>query len=175
VAVHEVIAKADGDVFRCTLSGLDADRWLEVPAWMFERMVGPDQRHLATSPFVSIRALTALSHLIGPASKNLSAGSGASPAGASRSSHDQNRREAHDQADIGATVTDTSAEAKAPTKRRSSADRSVRRGAGDFSDADAGVAGVAEGDQNVPHWPADAVAPGPYAGQQKCLAAGDQS
>jgi hypothetical protein len=37
VAIHEAIEKADGVVFRCTLSGSDADRWLEVPAWMFER------------------------------------------------------------------------------------------------------------------------------------------
>jgi hypothetical protein len=33
VAVHEVIGKVDGEVFRCTLSGLASDRWLEVPAW----------------------------------------------------------------------------------------------------------------------------------------------
>jgi hypothetical protein len=46
VAVHEAIRKAAGDVFRCALSESDADRWLEVPAWMFERMACPDQRHL---------------------------------------------------------------------------------------------------------------------------------
>jgi hypothetical protein len=159
VAVHEVIGKADGDVFRCTLSGSDADRWLEVPAWMFERMACPDQRHLATSPLVSMRALTALSYLIGSASKNLSPESGASPSGASGSSHDQNRREAHDLTDIGAAVTHTGAESQAPTKRRSSADRPVRLRAADFGDADAGVAGAAEGDQNDPHGPADAVTP----------------
>jgi hypothetical protein len=32
VAVHEAIEKANGVVFRCTLSGSGADRWLEVPA-----------------------------------------------------------------------------------------------------------------------------------------------
>jgi hypothetical protein len=36
VAVHEATAKTDGVVLRCTLSGLDVGRWLEVPAWMFE-------------------------------------------------------------------------------------------------------------------------------------------
>jgi hypothetical protein len=142
---------------------------------MFEHIACPDQRHLATSPFASMGALTALSYLIGPASKNLAANLGASPPSASGSSHDENRREAHGQADIGATVTDTGAESKAPTKRRSSADRSVPRRATNFADADAGVAGVAEGDQNLPHRPADAVAPGPYAGQQSSLADGDQS
>ena len=42
VAIHEAIDKADGVVFRCTLSGSAADRWLEVPAWMFERAMCPD-------------------------------------------------------------------------------------------------------------------------------------
>jgi hypothetical protein len=37
VAIHEAIDKADGVVFRCSLSGSGADRWLEVPAWMFDR------------------------------------------------------------------------------------------------------------------------------------------
>ena len=32
-----------GDVvFRCTLDGSQADRWLEVPAWMFDRTACPD-------------------------------------------------------------------------------------------------------------------------------------
>jgi hypothetical protein len=121
VAVHEAIGKADGKVFRCTLSGLASDRWLEVPAWMFERIICPDQRHLVTSPFASMRALTALSHMISSASQNLRAEPDALPSVASGSSHDQNRREAHDQADIGATVTGTGADSKGPSKRRSSA------------------------------------------------------
>ena len=174
VAVHEVIGKADGDAFRCTLSGLDADRWLEVPAWMFERVACPDQRHLATSPFVSVRTLTALSHLLGSASKNLPPEPGASPSGASGSSHDQNWREAHDHADIGAIVTDTGAESKAPTKRRSPADRSVRGSAVDFADTDARMARVTERDQNLTHQPADAVAPRPRAGKRRRIADGDQ-
>ena len=58
VAVHEAIGKADGEVFRCMLSGLASDRWLEVPAWMFERIACPDQRHLVTSSFASMRALS---------------------------------------------------------------------------------------------------------------------
>ena len=37
VAIHEAVDKADGVVFRCTLSGSAADRLLEVPAWMFDR------------------------------------------------------------------------------------------------------------------------------------------
>ena len=41
VAIHEAADKVDGVVFRCTLSGAAADRWLEVPAWMFERAACP--------------------------------------------------------------------------------------------------------------------------------------
>jgi hypothetical protein len=174
VAVHEAIAKTDGVIFRCTLSGLDADRWLEVPAWMFERVACPNQRCLATSPFVSMSALTALFDLIDQASKHMSAASTASPSRASGSSHDQNRRGAHDQADIVATVTYTGTESKVPAKRRSAADRSVRRRVADFADADTGVARVAEGDQNLTHQPSGAVAPGPRAGKQRRLANGDQ-
>ncbi|PSH55580.1 hypothetical protein CU103_30600 [Phyllobacterium sophorae] len=36
VKVHEVIDKADGDFFRCSLTGLVSDRWLEIPSWMFD-------------------------------------------------------------------------------------------------------------------------------------------
>jgi hypothetical protein len=35
VAIHGAVDKADGVVFCCTLSGSGADRWLELPAWMF--------------------------------------------------------------------------------------------------------------------------------------------
>ncbi len=37
VGVHEAIEKSDDVVFRCNLSGSDTGRWLEVPAWMFDR------------------------------------------------------------------------------------------------------------------------------------------
>jgi hypothetical protein len=42
VCVHEAIKKADDVVFRCTLSGSDGDRWLEVPALdEFDRLLAP--------------------------------------------------------------------------------------------------------------------------------------
>ena len=37
VGVHDAIDKSDSIVFRCNLSGSDTDRWLEIPAWMFDR------------------------------------------------------------------------------------------------------------------------------------------
>ena len=69
MAIHEAIEKADGAVFRCTLSGSEADRWLEVPAWMFDRAACPDALRLATAPFVSAGALSALIDLLQQALK----------------------------------------------------------------------------------------------------------
>ena len=69
VAIHEAIDKADGIVFRCTLSGSDADRWLEVPAWMFDRARCLDPPRLTASPFVSMDALSVLSDLLRQALK----------------------------------------------------------------------------------------------------------
>ena len=64
VAIHQVVEKADGVVFRCTLSGSAADRWLEVPAWMFDRATCPHPPRLTASPFVSMDALSTLSDLL---------------------------------------------------------------------------------------------------------------
>ena len=54
VCVHGAVDKAGYVVFRCTLDGSQADRWLEVPAWMFDRTACPDPGLLAAQPFVSI-------------------------------------------------------------------------------------------------------------------------
>jgi hypothetical protein len=64
VAIHEAVDKADGVVFRCTLSGSAADRLLEVPAWMFDRARCLDPSRLTASPFVSMDALSVLSDLL---------------------------------------------------------------------------------------------------------------
>jgi hypothetical protein len=96
--VHEAIEKADGFVFRCTLSGSEADRGPEVPAWMFDRPVCPDQPPLMEAPFVSVGALVALSTLLDLALKAGVASSNFPLSSASRTSRDQNRGEAHVQA-----------------------------------------------------------------------------
>jgi hypothetical protein len=64
VCVHESVDKADDLVFRCTLDESQADRWPEVPAWMFDRKACPDAEPLTAQPFVSIDALAALSALL---------------------------------------------------------------------------------------------------------------
>ena len=64
VAIHEAVDKADGVVFRCALNGSAADRWLEVPAWMFDRTPCSYLLQLTASPFVGMNALLALSELL---------------------------------------------------------------------------------------------------------------
>jgi hypothetical protein len=117
VAIHEAADKADGVVFRCTLSGSAADRWLEVPAWMFERARCLDPPRLTASPFVSMDALSALSDLLRQVLKPPLSSSNAPHSGASRSSRDQNRGEAHDHAKPGATASDAGPTAKASAQR----------------------------------------------------------
>src|SRR5215831_2825321 len=36
IGIHEAIERPGGVVFRCDLTASDANRWLEVPAWMFD-------------------------------------------------------------------------------------------------------------------------------------------
>src|SRR5262245_46185798 len=85
----------DGVVFRCTLSGSEADRGLEIPAWMFDRTVCADQPPLIDAPFVSVGALAALSTLLDLALKDGVASSNVPLSSASKTSRDQNRGEAH--------------------------------------------------------------------------------
>jgi hypothetical protein len=42
--IHEVVEKGEMTVFRCSLSGRVSERWLEVPAWMFDRTAGAGWR-----------------------------------------------------------------------------------------------------------------------------------
>jgi hypothetical protein len=95
VCIHGTIDKAGGVVFRCTLSGSDADRWLEVPAWMFDHTACAGQATLSTSPFVDMAALSALGKLLADLLKARPASSKVPLCGASWASRDQNRGEAH--------------------------------------------------------------------------------
>ena len=123
VAIHEAIEKADGVVFRCTVSGSDADRWLEVPAWMFERAACPDHDQLTAAPFIDMTALSALANLLRQVLKDRAASSNAPLSGASESSHDQNWREAHVSIDVSAAV---SQHEGTPKVARSSSDNHSR-------------------------------------------------
>src|SRR5690242_12202553 len=88
VAVHEAIGKSNDLVFRCTLSGSDADRSEEVPAWMFDRTACAEAR-LTAGPYVSAAALSALRDLLRHALKDTPASSSGPTSGVSRTSRDQ--------------------------------------------------------------------------------------
>ena len=104
VAVHEAIGRSDGIVFRCSLSGSDAGRWLEVPAWMFERSACAGAR-IATDAHADLAALIMLATLLRQSLNDHLASSNAPLSGASGRSRDQNRGEVYatpDEADAGA-------------------------------------------------------------------------
>src|SRR5262245_25106910 len=169
VAIHEVVDKADGVIFRCTLIGSVPDRWLEVPAWMLVRARCPDQPRQTASPFVSMDALSALSDLLRQALKPPVSSSNAPHSGASRSSHDQNRGEVHDHAKLGTTASDSGRTAKASAKRQFPTERLVRRR---NVDPDAGMAGPSGGDAGYANRPDDAADPGARSDQQRGFADG---
>jgi len=95
VFVHEVIEKAGGVAFRCTLDGSETERWLEIPAWMFDRAACSADTHFSTNPFVSLEALDALSALLDHVFKTEATSSNVRLRSAGGISHDQNRRENH--------------------------------------------------------------------------------
>src|SRR5256886_12846779 len=105
VGAHEAIDKSDGIVFRCSLRRSDADRWLEVPSWMFDRSACARVR-VAADAHVDLAALTALAALLQHGLSDRFASSNAPLSGATGLSRDQNRGEVHatpDEADAGAT------------------------------------------------------------------------
>jgi hypothetical protein len=63
VRVHEAVEKVDGTVLRCSRDGAAAERWLELPAWMFDRAMCLPMR-IARDPFVEFAALAQLRELL---------------------------------------------------------------------------------------------------------------
>ncbi|MGY3619217.1 hypothetical protein ACVJGD_005413 [Bradyrhizobium sp. USDA 10063] len=154
--VHGRVEKADDVAFRCSLDGSQADRWLEVPAWMFDRAACPDAEPLTAQPFVGIDALAALSALLDLALKDRTP-SAALLSGASRASHEQNRGETH-------VTADGSARERIPTQSTTAAaaaDGSVRERPVERRDRRAGMAGSAGRSAGSAHEPDDAVDPRP--------------
>ena len=98
ICIHEVVERPDGIVFRCDLKASGTGRWLEIPAWMFDRAACPDTT-LKSVPFVSFGALQALSTLLDQALRRRAASSNASFCAVSRVSRSENRREAHGRED----------------------------------------------------------------------------
>lgn len=156
VCVHETVDKADDVVFRCTLEESQADRWLEVPAWMFDRTACPDVQLLTVQPFVSIDALAALSALLDLALKDQTP-SAVLLSSASRASHDQNRGEVH-------VTRDDKLRERVPTQSTTApaaSDRSVQERPVERRQRRARMAGAAGGSAGSAHEPDDAVDPRP--------------
>jgi transposase, IS5 family len=61
-----MVEKAGWAAFRCSLTGIASDRWLEVPVWMFDR-VARQSWQLGTAPLVSVEALAGLRALLSDA------------------------------------------------------------------------------------------------------------
>jgi len=170
VCVHETVDKADDVIFRCTLDGSQAERWLEVPAWMFDRAACPDAELLAVRPFVSITALAALFALLDLALKDRTP-SAALLSGASRASHNQNRGETH-------VTREGNARERIPiqsTTAAAAADGSVRERPVERRHRRAGMAGASSGRAGGPHEPDDAVDPRSCCDDSDAARTGGQS
>jgi len=157
VCVHGSVDKGDGVVFRCTLDRSQADRWLEVPAWMFDRTACPDAELLTAQPFVSIDALAALSALLDLALKDRTP-SAALLSGASRGSHGQNRGATHVTPDGNARERIST---QSTTAAAGAADGSVRERPVERRHRCAHMVGASGGSASSPYESDDAVDPRP--------------
>ena len=101
VFIHAAIDKAEGAVFRCTEDGLEVERGLEIPAWMFDRAACASGVCISADPFVGLEGLEALSALLSLALKTDAPSSNARLWDAYGISREQNRGETHDKEDGG--------------------------------------------------------------------------
>ena len=136
VRVHEAVAKEAGAVLRCSLEGSDAGRWLELPAWMLDRVSCAPTR-IEERPCVDVGALSALTAVLAtaPVVSPAAPSSHAPVSGAGWASCNPNRGDIH-----------AAPPPSAPSRRTSV--RSLRSVACDASGANADLAAVAGG---APH------------------------
>src|SRR6202045_4334248 len=133
VHIHEVVEKAGREVFRCSLSGRASGRWLEFPAWMFDRAARAAWR-VGAAPYVDIAVLTALATLLQDVTSVSGAPSQLRDSSAALGSHDANRGDVHA----------APAYRSSPSSHQCKSIRSVLRPA--LRGADAAMAGVARRD-----------------------------
>jgi len=151
VGVHEAIEKSDGIVFRCNLSGSKALRWLEIPAWMFDRTACANLR-VAADGHPDLAALIALGALLRHVPNRSFASSNTPLSDASKLSREENRGEIHVTAD----------EADTGTPLRAATNRPVRRRNADNVRQHAGLVRTADRDTSIADLPDDTVNPGSY-------------
>ena len=94
IGIHEAIERPGGVVFRCDLTASDANRWLEIPAWMFERSACAKVR-LAVEPHADLSALVMVGALLRDVRNKRSTASNAADSGVSPPTGEQNRGETH--------------------------------------------------------------------------------
>jgi hypothetical protein len=94
IGIHEAIERPGGVVFRCDLTASDAHRWLEIPAWMFDRSACAKVR-LAVEPHTDLSALVMLGALLRDVRNIRSTASDAADSSVSPLPGDQNRGETH--------------------------------------------------------------------------------
>src|SRR5262249_25937978 len=149
IGIHEAIERPGGVVFRCSLTASDAKRWLEIPAWMFDRSACTKVR-VAAEPHTDLPALVMLGALLRDARIKRSTATDAADSGVSPLSGDQNRGETH------ATPEQT----EAGTPPRAAANRPVRRERADHRRR-AGLVRAIHGDTGGADHPDDEADPGP--------------
>jgi hypothetical protein len=144
IAIHEAINKPDGVVFRCDLVDSDSDRWLEIPAWMFDRSACAKVRLVATDPHADISALVALASLLRDVLRDPAVVSSIPDSIVSSLSGDPNQGDVHA----------ISKQAGAPSSHTASS-RFVRR-----KTTEASLVRAADGDTGSAHRPDYATNPG---------------
>ena len=149
IGIHEAIERPGGVVFRCDLTASDANRWLEIPAWMFDRSACAEVR-LAVEPHTNLSALVMVGALLRDVRNKRSTASDAADSGLSPLSGDQNQGEIHatpEQTEIG-------------TPPRAAANRPVRRERADHG-RHAGLVRTPHGDAGGTNHPDNEADPGP--------------
>jgi hypothetical protein len=96
VHIHEAIEKADGTVLRCSQDGGATGRWLELPAWMFDRAVCLPMR-ITRDPRIEFAALAALRELLNGIASQQGQSSSSNPpvSSAANKARDGNRGTTH--------------------------------------------------------------------------------
>ena len=82
IGINGAIERPGGVVFRCGLTASDANRWLEIPAWMFDRSACAKVR-VAVEPHIDLPALVMLGALLRDARIKRSTASDAANSGVS--------------------------------------------------------------------------------------------
>lgn len=89
IHIHQVLDKGIA-VFRCSLTSDAADRWLEIPVWMFDRIASAHWRTMPV-PHVELASLRALARILEEAGTR----SQREEIGAASDSHKASRGDVH--------------------------------------------------------------------------------